>query len=72
MDFSKISKKLRNGDYVIPNDTITDIRLIFGNAKAYNSRGTMVGHYIIITSLYFTSKWVTYQCEACEVCEGER
>ena len=42
MDLSKIGKKLRNGHYVIPNDIIRDIRLIFSNAKTYNTKGTMV------------------------------
>ena len=43
MDLSKISKKLRNGHYIIPNDIIRDVRLIFRNAKTYNAKGTMVG-----------------------------
>ena len=42
MDLSKIRKKLRNGHYIIPNDIIRDVQLIFSNAKAYNARGTMV------------------------------
>jgi hypothetical protein len=42
MDFSKISRRLRNRHYIIPNDIITDIRLLFSNAKTYNEKGTMV------------------------------
>ena len=46
MDLSKISKRLRKGHYIIPNDIIRDIRLIFSNAKTYNAKGTMVRFYI--------------------------
>lgn len=70
MDFSKISKKLRNGHYVIPNDIITDIRLIFSNARTYNAKGTMVrcpSDYVIITSPSYTEPLVSW-C----VCVGKK
>ena len=63
MDLSKISKKLRNGYYVIPNDIITDIRLIFSNARTYNAKGTMVRYlsdYVIITSPSYTEPLVSW------------
>ena len=50
MDFSKITRRLRNGHYIIPNDIITDIRLIFANSRVYNGKGTLVSYDIIITS----------------------
>lgn len=42
MDLSMVEQKLRRGDYLVPNDLISDVKLIFANAKTYNRKGSEV------------------------------
>ena len=51
MDLSTVRKKLRGGHYVIPNDIISDMRLVFSNARTYNSKGTQVYRLVNVASI---------------------
>ena len=42
MDLSTALSKLKSEQYSVPKDFISDIKLIFRNAKLYNQKGSMV------------------------------
>jgi len=42
MDFTLIRKKIDNGDYAAPEDFLTDMNLVFENARVYNKPGSDV------------------------------
>lgn len=42
MDLSLVLHTLRSGGYRVPRDLLQDVRLIFDNAKTYNSKRTEV------------------------------
>ena len=46
MDLSTVRAKLQSGEYSCPNSFISDIRLIFNNAKTYNRKDSEVRHFL--------------------------
>ena len=51
MDLGTVREKLLTGDYKVPNDFISDIKLIFSNAKKFNRKGSKV--YLRKPSIYW-------------------
>ena len=42
MDLSTVLSKLQSGQYGVPKDFISDLKLIFKNANNYNQKGSVV------------------------------